>query len=315
MALSGMCHWLYSSGMTKRLASEMAADKTNTEVNCQPSSTMNDLSDKVQTVFKVLDRREKLAALPKLEEALASLNSKNSINAQVDRDSTVFGFDTNAVIKISSLSRSKSDNIIDFIKTLPKHHIIIPGQVAQETWNVITRDHHNSKIGQIITMQKTDVQSIRTLLGDVKADRTFDLLQELRAIYQEYQPQNDSDSLRSLTSTITNLKAVAICPFVPRAQFLQLAEVRQKTNTPPGFRDSGDNHGDYFVWADFLLGVCMLNKPNITNIVLVTDDTKSDWSIRGVTHPMLSAEIDALCGKKFQLWGVQDFSRYVELNI
>lgn len=293
----------------------MAADKTKAEVNCQPSSTENDLSDKIQTVFEVLDRKKKLAALTKLKEALISLDSKNSISTDVGKNSTIFGFDTNAVIKIGNQGRNKRDDIIDFIKTLNKDNVIIPGQVVQETWNVITRNYQDSKIGEIKTMQKNDVESIRKLLGDVKGDRAFDLLKELREIYEEYQPQYDSGGLRSLISTISSLEAVAICPFVPRALFLQLAEVRQKTNTPPGFRDQGDNHGDYFVWADFLLGVCMLNKQTITNIVLVTDDTKSDWSTRSVTHPMLSAEIEALSGKKFQLWGLQDFSRYVQLNI
>lgn len=301
--------------MTKRLVIEMAADKTKAEVNCQPSSTENDLSDKIQTVFEVLDRKKKLAALTKLKEALISLDSKNSISTDVGKNSTIFGFDTNAVIKIGNQGRNKRDDIIDFIKTLNKDNVIIPGQVVQETWNVITRNYQDSKIGEIKTMQKNDVESIRKLLGDVKGDRAFDLLKELREIYEEYQPQYDSGGLRSLISTISSLEAVAICPFVPRALFLQLAEVRQKTNTPPGFRDQGDNHGDYFVWADFLLGVCMLNKQTITNIVLVTDDTKSDWSTRSVTHPMLSAEIEALSGKKFQLWGLQDFSRYVQLNI
>lgn len=301
--------------MTKRLVIEMAADKTKAEVNCQPSSTENDLSDKIQTVFEVLDRKKKLAALTKLKEALISLDSKNSISTDVGKNSTIFGFDTNAVIKIGNQGRNKRDDIIDFIKTLNKDNVIIPGQVVQETWNVITRNYKDSKIGEIKTMQKNDVESIRKLLGDVKGDRAFDLLKELREIYEEYQPQYDSGGLRSLISTISSLEAVAICPFVPRALFLQLAEVRQKTNTPPGFRDQGDNHGDYFVWADFLLGVCMLNKQTITNIVLVTDDTKSDWSTRSVTHPMLSAEIEALSGKKFQLWGLQDFSRYVQLNI
>lgn len=292
----------------------MAVYKSNAEVNCQPSFTKNDLSDMIQTVFEVLDRREKLPALTKLGEALNSLNSKSSIDTQVGKDSTVFGFDTNAVIKIGTQSQNREDTI-DFIKTLPKGSVIIPGQVVQETWNVMTETQSNSNLGKIKQMQKTDVESIRKLLGDVKGDRAFDLLKELREIYEEYQPQSNSDNLKSLKLTISSLEDAAICPFVPRAQFMQLADVRQKTKTPPGFRDSDYNHGDYFVWADFLLGVSMLNKPNITNIVLVTDDTKSDWSINSVPHPILSAEVYALCGQKFQLWSLQDFRRYVQSNI
>ncbi|KFI82964.1 PIN-like domain-containing protein [Bifidobacterium psychraerophilum] len=289
----------------------MSEDRINAEAGLPQSSANNGSFDQISRVFEVLDRKVKLNPLVKIKEALVSLKDESGSEINVRNESTVFGFDTNALVNIGN--QAKSDDIIDFLKR--QKNVVIPGQVIQETWNVINKRTQNQNLNNIKKMQKEDVESIRNLLGDDKSRHASELLQELRNLYEEYQPQTDTKYLNSLISTISSLEATAICPFVPRDSFLQLAEARNKTNTPPGFRDTDKNHGDYFVWADFLLGVYILDNPSIENIVLVTNDTKNDWSTKGVTHPILGAEVEALCKKRFQLWDLKHFSDYVKLNI
>lgn len=292
----------------------MAEDKINAEVDLPQPSADNGSSDQIRRVFEVLDRKVKLNPLVKMKEALVSLKDGREGEINVRNESTVFGFDTNALVNIGN--QEKGDDIIDFLKR--QKNVVIPGQVIQETWNFIRKSTQNQNQNQnlinIRRMQKEDVESIRNLLGDDKSRHASELLQELRNLFEEYQPQTDTKYLNSLISTISSLEATAICPFVPRDSFLQLAEARNKTNTPPGFRDSDKNHGDYFVWADFLLGVYILDNLSIENIVLVTNDTKNDWSTKGVAHPILGAEVEALCKKKIPTVGFKTIFRLCKIK-
>ncbi len=100
-------------------------------------------------------------------------------------------------------------------------------------------------------------------------------------------------------------------PYVPRTPFFQIARARNDTMTPPGFKDSG--HGDFYLWADFLLGLLMAasNNERFTKAVLLTMDEKPDWSRGGLAHPILVAEVEALVGVPFEAWNLQRFASYV----
>lgn len=96
------------------------------------------------------------------------------------------------------------------------------------------------------------------------------------------------------------LQEKALVPFVPRAALADTALARKRTKTPPGFKDDLD--GDFYVWADLLLGLVEISDdmPNLERVILVTLDKKIDWSRDGVPHPILTSEVAAICGATFE---------------
>src|SRR5690606_3002919 len=92
------------------------------------------------------------------------------------------------------------------------------------------------------------------------------------------------------------LSEKAIVPYVRRSIFEELGLQRNRTKTPPGFRDKDDNNGDYYIWVDLLRGLqtARSDRRRFSKVIFVTEDKKDDWSRNGTPHPILSAEIKAL---------------------
>jgi hypothetical protein len=90
--------------------------------------------------------------------------------------------------------------------------------------------------------------------------------------------------------------------YAPRVKLVEIAALRRKTKTPPGFKDEGD--GDFFIWADLLAGLQQERAAGKTfaRAVLVTNDKKPDWSRAGRAHPILVAEAKSLLGIHFEIW-------------
>ena len=118
---------------------------------------------------------------------------------------------------------------------------------------------------------------------------------------------------RSTTlQAIETLSAKAKVPYTPRLPFAELAKIRKATKTPPGFKDTGD--GDFFVWLDLLFGLMQAIEDGavFSHVILVTNDTKVDWSKNNATpHPILSAEIGAAVGSTFEVMKVEALERAV----
>lgn len=100
-------------------------------------------------------------------------------------------------------------------------------------------------------------------------------------------------------------------PYAPRLRYKEIAAIRKRTKTPPGFRDEGD--GDFFIWVDLLHGLqqAQLNKHSFSRVVLVSLDKKIDWSREGIAHPILVAEARALLNVPFEMWTLNDLAREV----
>ena len=96
-----------------------------------------------------------------------------------------------------------------------------------------------------------------------------------------------------------------------------MSSQRKTTRTPPGFKDEGD--GDFFVWADFLLGLLSAaNVPDaaiVQHVIFVTEDKKADWSLDGTAHPILTAEVKALTNASFEIWSLDKLATTISTEL
>ncbi|WP_284300514.1 PIN-like domain-containing protein [Homoserinibacter gongjuensis] len=188
----------------------------------------------------------------------------------------------------------------------------MPGQTAQEFWNnkVAGLPRVSGDIGSTFASLKGKVEQLDDALGlDMPLAAIEGALQEFEAVHQGLTSTRVNSGLKSLFEMLDRR---ARFPFVPRDAFLAIGQARYATKTPPGFKDSAPWLGDFFVWADFLLGLASVTSPRQGLVVMVTEDRKSDWEVRGHVHPILAGEVKALTGCRFQLWTVEQLRELVE---
>lgn len=255
--------------------------------------------DPLSRVWQVLNRDLPLEALGNLHRSL--LPERQLAGAQ----RLAIGFDTNAMYRVGR-GRSGAD-VLDYLRA--RHHspIIVPGQTLQEVWN-------NQIVGVVPLAKALQTKLLAIESEAEKLDQRFGVRGEeaktaLAGLLEEYGEVFDEEAEVAFHRTVELFLEKATVWYVPRLEFSQLARVRNKTKTPPGFKDEGD--GDFFVWADFLYGLSSCDPAQVDGAVLVTNDTKSDWSRYGVAHPVLTAEATAVLAKPFELWTVQQLSAYV----
>lgn len=257
--------------------------------------------DDLAALEEVLDRRRELNSLRALASAALSRGPQPSSTSDI-----AFGFDTSVVLRLADTSRIE---VVDFLASRHKGPLVLPGQVVQEFWKNELAEIKT--IGAQIQKKYQGVaEEVRKLPLDVTpfADRFQALVDEFAATYSLTFDEATETRIRAVLDV---LQAKAYCPYVPRMRFAQLAAIRDDTKTPPGFRDAG--HGDFFVWADFLLGLLIAKRVGrrYELAVLVTDDKKDDWSRGGQAHPVLMAEVTALVAVPFETWDIKRLTYYV----
>lgn len=246
--------------------------------------------DCVDKVCALLDRDTEISALQSLSSALKFELQERELAE------TVIAFDANVLLRMSN--HKKCDDIVDYLRTPFSGQLILPGQVIQEFWN-------NQFLGvdSISSALKRKFKDLSDAIGefdgkfDDYAPRFKSLIDEFD---EEYGYIFDENTARKTKLFVDLLVEKARVPFVKRSLISATAEVRKRTKTPPGFKDGGD--GDFFVWADLLLGLAELRKEGVPyrRVTLVTLDKKIDWSRGGIPHPILSAEIHAISGAEFE---------------
>lgn len=246
--------------------------------------------DCVSRVCALLDRGSEIGALKSLSSALKfELPERNLAE-------TVIAFDANVLLRMSK--HRNCDDIVDYLRTAFSGKIILPGQVIQEFWN-------NQFLGvdSISSALQKKFKEIRETIGNLD-DQFGDYATRFDALMNEFDEKYgyifDENTARKTKLFVDLLIEKARVPFVQRSLISASAEVRKRTKTPPGFKDGGD--GDFFVWADLLLGLAELKKEDFPyrRVILVTLDKKIDWSRGGIPHPILSAEIHAISGAEFE---------------
>jgi hypothetical protein len=240
--------------------------------------------------------------------ALSHLNMSLSPSRKIDEtlSNIAIGFDTNALFRLGN-GRSGAD-VLDFLRTQHHSPIIVAGQTLQELWN--------NQLAGLTPLSKSLRSKFEELETEaLKIDHRFgqsgvEVKSAIEALSEEFSATFDDAAQESFRSTLEVLDGrAAIVSYVPRFEFYKLAQVRHETKTPPGFKD--DRMGDFFVWADFLYGLCQCEKESLEAVVFVTHDRKTDWSREGFAHPILSAEVEAITPVPFELWTVPQLTEYV----
>lgn len=244
----------------------------------------------VDQVCSLLDRRVDIGALSSLSVAL-----KFELPER-DLAQTIIAFDANVVLRLSK--HSKCDDIVDYLRAEFPGHLILPGQVIQEFWN-----NQFLAIDSISSSVQKKFKDLSDAIGEFDerfGDYAFRFKNLLEQFSEDYGYVFDEKTARKTKLFVDLLLEKARVPFVPRTLIAASAEVRKKSKTPPGFKDGGD--GDFFVWADLLLALAELKEEGVEyqRVTLVTLDKKIDWSRGGIPHPILSAEVQAICGAEFE---------------
>lgn len=254
------------------------------------NDTVNVESECVERVCALLDRKTEIKALESLSSALKFELPERELAE------TVVAFDANVLLRMSK--HSKCDDIVDFLRSPFRGHLILPGQVIQEFWNnkFLGVDSISSALQKKFKELSDTIGELDDQFGDY-ASRFKSLISEFD---EEYGYIFDENTARKTKLFVDLLVEKARVPFVRRSLLAEAAEVRKRTKTPPGFKDGGD--GDFFVWADLLLGLAELNNEGVPyqRVTLVTLDKKIDWSRGGIPHPILSAEVHAISGAEFE---------------
>lgn len=223
------------------------------------------------------------------------------------------GFDTNALKHFRRDPNAASDVLVYLeSESIP---VIIPGQVSQEFWN--NHAAFLTDVEQLVNTLNGVVKKLERVEGgedpSAKLTNARDQIANVTADFQDNQNPNLMAESLALWEKLLTLATV---PFVPREKFAGVARVRFDTKTPPGFADdkkSANQLGDFFVWADFLLGVSKLALPRspMQRVVFVTDDQKEDWMSFGKPHPILMAELFDISGQVLDIIKPNDFVRQI----
>lgn len=251
----------------------------------------------------VLDRH---TPIDSLETLYLAINFKQREYAQLE--SVALGIDSSVFLKL--VKNSNRDDIFDYLRTKHQAPLILPGQAVQEYW----KNQHSAistkskEVEKKFTALKREVDGLDSDFG------TYSTKMEglLNKFNKDFGYIYDSSTNRHTLGLLELLKEKASLSYVPRMRFSDIALNRKRTKTPPGFMDGGD--GDFYIWADFLYGLLLAKEKGLQfdRVVLLTNDTKVDWSLSGTAHPVLTAEVKELFGVPFDVWTAQQLGEAVD---
>lgn len=250
-------------------------------------------------VIEVLDRRSPSCGTSALKALGNAMAMPPREGPEIKR--TAFAIDSGALLRMAR--DTKNYDVIDFLLTLDTP-TVLPGQTLQEFWN--NRLEYIHTIGSEFSKRFNPFHEyIRKSAGKF-GTLEDDLNSWLNKIEEEFLHRYDDQTARSVTKLLSLLEGSILCDFAPREVLAHIAEQRKKTKTPPGFRDSADNYGDFYVWADTLysLQIYTIAKGvvDFDQLILVSNDEKLDWVSQEIPHPALTSEVGSLFRVPFQVW-------------
>ena len=203
----------------------------------------------------------------------------------------------------------KSDDLVDYLASQTFGPLIISGQVIQEFWN-----NQLSAIETVSSGLSSKFNSLKkefSVAGngfEPYANKIVDILGEYE---DQYGHVYDGSVINNMISVAKLLKTRGVVSYVPRSRFDKIAINRKRTKTPPGFMDDGD--GDFYVWTELLYGLLKEKRKCRTfdSVVLLTNDSKKDWSRGGIPHPVLAAEVNTLFGVDFKVVTIEELEKLI----
>ncbi len=258
-------------------------------------------AENLEKLIATLTRQVEIPALECLAQSL-----KGGIEAPSITNSAIV-LDANALLRIPANERSA--DIIDYLTTMHKSPLVIPGQVIQEFWN--------NQINAMDTVHKVVAKRYSEFSKEVEQYEKAGIsgADSLIHALDSFKTDNEHifvpDLLIRTSNFLDNIATKASVPFAPREHFHSIAAIRKRTRTPPGFKD--ENFGDFFVWVDLLWGLMQTKGTDrsFESVILVTNDSKIDWSRGNVPHPILSAELNALLGVNLSIWTLDQFVKAI----
>lgn len=262
-----------------------------------------------EELFNILSWQTPLPLLSNLKTGISG-NDRNlplKTNAALCLDSNIF---------LRLAGGTVADDIIDYLDNKHSGPIILPSQVIQEFWN-----NSGKKVEEFADQIQKKSQELNVAIRKVEDELGDDsaLVVGAKELVENF--TNDfghvfiAQHRPALVNLMDMLMNRATVTQVQRLRFSDVAKARAMTKTPPGFKDVGD--GDFFIWAEFLLGLLVAkNAGRSFDVALfITNDVKKDWSTNGVPHPILSAEVFAAAGVPFGTLTLDDFTRSVKAFI
>lgn len=230
------------------------------------------------------------------------IHAYKSDNNAVDITKSAIVIDSSSFLRLGS-----QVDVIDYLNANHTPPIILPGQSIQEFWNnhLNVVDSISQGIAKKFDQLKSEIEKVDNSFSDF-SNKFSELLDEFK---KSYGYAYDGATVRRTLSFLELLRNKAITSYVTRDRFSNIAHHRKKTKTPPGFKDDGD--GDFYVWLDTLDSLILAKSENkiFSDVILITNDRKLDWSRDGIAHPILRSEVKSLVGTNFETW---DTSRLVK---
>ncbi|MDS1136711.1 PIN-like domain-containing protein [Nitratireductor indicus] len=267
-----------------------------------PEAAVEHARTSLERIVSVLDRRENIPAL----EALVTAVRGGPVASQLSSSAIVI--DANVFLRIPS--HKKSADIMDYLTAVHEKPVVVPGQVIQEFWN--------NQLSAVDTVYKTISKKHSDMHKEVGRFKDsgvvgIELVSEsLDAFKKSNEHVFEPEIMAKTLSFLERLVHKAIVPFAPRDPFAGIAVNRKRAKTPPGFKDDGD--GDFLVWVDLLWGLseAKADGSSFDSVILLSHDSKVDWSRGQTAHPVLVAETQAVLQANFEIWNLDGFAKAIE---
>lgn len=268
--------------------------------------------------------------LPKILQTFsAGYGNSTQQHGQKESLDLVFAFDTNVykgLMKPQASVRMELDSLARFKQELEKYglwiHFLVPGQSYIEFFTNV------EKLGGDLSPEaQRDLKKLKDALNTARSGSLaeYELLDEDLLSEMIKEVQDSTDNLSRINVNDIMQRATELWTFLfedcksllvtaPRDKLHDVARVRASGKFPPGWMDvdskSLTGFGDFYLWADTLLGLATLSRPTDRDsqqtFVLVTNDgtakdkggqfKKLDWGPAGSLHPVLVAECKELTG-------------------
>ena len=254
-----------------------------------------------EDVYRVLNREVRVAALQALVAALEPSKEEWEVT------SAAIGLDTNVILRL--VGHRGGEDVVDYLVAKHGGPIILPGQTVTEFWN-----NQMAAVETVAGGLRGDLSKLRQRLVGME-EQFRGVIDDVEGVVERFQEEHGhvygGETVHRTRRLLGSLQGRAIVPFVNRTRFQRLAEHRHRTKTPPGFEDS--RLSDFFVWADFLLGLSVAGTrgAKYSKAVFVTNERKVDWIRNHVAHPVLAAEARAVSGRPFAIWSVDKLAERI----